>query len=95
MTAPDPLDKKSLTSWLERSLVPVEPSPEFVQKLRGRLVLVEGDPVLSPWMVVILLVSVVLIIATWFGLGLRLLIGLLALIGLLQRKSGSEDAALS
>lgn len=82
------LDRKAIEGWLERSLVPVEPNPEFVRELRARLVTIRGGQVLSPWMLVLVLASVMLLVATWFGLALRILLGLLGLIGITERRRG-------
>jgi hypothetical protein len=80
------LDRKAIEDWLEKSLVPIEPNPEFVRNLRARLVTIRGNQVLSPWMLILVLASVMILIATWFGFGLRILLGLLGLIGMTERK---------
>lgn len=80
------IDRKKIEAWLEQSLVPVEPSPAFVRRLRARLVHVQGDRVFSPWVMMLIVASVIVLIATWLGLGLRLLLALLSLVGLLERR---------
>jgi len=86
------LDTKKIEAWLEKSLVPVEPSPAFISELRGRLVVVRGNRAFSPWMVVLVLTALLIFIATWFGLGLRLLLTLLGLIGLVERRRRETKA---
>jgi hypothetical protein len=85
------LNARKIESWLERSLVPVEPSPAFVSELRGRLVVLRGSRMPSPWMVVLALSALLIIIVTWFGLGLRLVLALLGLIGLVERRRRSTE----
>lgn len=85
------LNAKKIEAWLERSLVPVEPSPAFVSELRGRLVVLRGSRMLSPWMVVLVLGALLIIIVTWFGLGMRLVLALLGLIGLVERERRSPE----
>lgn len=80
------MDRAKLVDWLEQSLVPIEPSPAFVRRLRARLVNVQGDQVFSPWVLILLIASVLILVATWLGLGLRLLLALLSLIGLMERR---------
>ncbi len=92
MTDKATIDRTKLVDWLEQSLVPIEPSPAFVRRLRARLVNVQGDRVFSPLVLVLVIASVVILIATWLGLGLRLLLALLGLIGLMERKR--RDAPL-
>ncbi len=79
-------DRKKIEAWLEQSLVPVEPSPAFVRRLRARLVTVQGDRMFSPWMLILILASMLILIATWLGLGMRLLLALLSLFGLMERR---------
>ena len=83
------LNAKKIEAWLERSLVPVEPSPGFVRELRGRLVLLRGSRMPSPLIVVLALSALLIILVTWFGLGMRLVLALLGLIGLVERRRRS------
>jgi len=85
------LNAKKIEAWLERSLVPVEPSPTFVSELRGRLVILRGSRMPSPWMVILVLGALLIIIVTWFGLGMRLVLALLGLIGLVERRRRSPE----
>ena len=85
------LNAKKIEAWLERSLVPVEPSPSFVSELRGRLVVLRGGRMPSPWIVILVLSALLIIIVTWFGLGMRLVLALLGLIGLVERRRRSPE----
>ena len=84
------LDRKDLESWLERVLVPVEPNPEFIQHLRARLIRVRGDNPLHPWLVITVCVSAVLLLTTWMSVAVRILVGVLSLLGILQRSARRE-----
>lgn len=86
------LDRKRIEQLLEDSLIPVEPSTSFVSDLRARLVTVRGGQVLSPWMLILVLASVVIFIASALGLVLRVLLALLGLVGLMERRRRSSKA---
>jgi len=80
------LDRKRIEKLLSESLVPVDPSPVFVSELRGRLVTIKGDQLFSPWILILILASLVIFIASALGVAIRLLLGLLGLIGLMERR---------
>lgn len=80
------MKREDLEAWLERALVPVEPNPRFVRRLRGRLVHVRGQGLLSLWVVILILATVALTLATWLGLILRLALAIVGFVGFLQRQ---------
>ncbi|MFQ5943623.1 MAG: hypothetical protein ACE5JF_08725 [Anaerolineales bacterium] len=86
------LDRNKIEELLKESLVPVEPSPAFVSDLHARLVTVRGDQVLSPWLLVLLLASAVIFVASTLGFVIRILLGLLGLIGLMERRRRQSKA---
>ncbi len=86
------LDRKRIEQLLEESLIPIEPSTSFVTDLRARLVTVRGGQVLSPWMLILILASVVIFVASALGLVLRVLLALLGLVGLMERRRRSSKA---
>ena len=86
------LNRKRIEQLLEDSLVPIEPSTSFVSDLRARLITVRGGQVLSPWMLILIMASVVIFIASVLGLVLRVLLALLGLIGLMERRRRSSKA---
>ncbi len=86
------LNRKRIEQLLEESLVPVEPSSSFVSDLRARLVTVKGDQVLSPWMLVLILASIVIFIASVLGFVLRVVLALLGLVGLMERRRRRSKA---
>ena len=86
------LDRKRIEQLLEESLIPIEPSSSFVSDLRARLVTVRGGQVLSPWMLILILASVVIFIASALGLVLRVLLALLGLVGLMERRRRASKA---
>ncbi len=86
------LNRKRIEQLLEDSLIPVEPSSSFVSDLRARLVTVRGGQVLSPWMLVLILASIVIFIASALGFALRVLLALLGLVGLMERRRRRSKA---
>ena len=80
------LEKRQLEKWLTQALVPVEPSARFLRRLRARLVTYRGDRLMSGWMVIVFLATIVLIAATSLGLFIRALIAWATLLGLIGRK---------
>lgn len=86
------LDRKRIEQLLEEQLIPIEPSSSFVSDLRARLVTVRGGQVLSPWMLILVLASVVIFIASALGLVLRVLLALLGLVGLMERRRRNSKA---
>ncbi|MEE9217315.1 MAG: hypothetical protein V3U32_07765 [Anaerolineales bacterium] len=86
------LNRKRIEQLLEESLIPVEPSSSFVSDLRARLVTVRGGQVLSPWMLVLILASIVIFIASALGFALRVLLALLGLVGLMERRRRRSKA---
>jgi len=86
------LDRKRIEQLLEDSLIPIEPSNSFVSDLRARLITVRGGQVLSPWMLILIMASVVIFIASALGLVLRVLLALLGLVGLMERRRRSSKA---
>jgi len=79
------LKRSQLEAWLEKALVPVEPSPVFIRQLQARLVTVRGDRVISPWMVVLVVLTSLVLLASWLNVATRILLGLLSLLGLIER----------
>lgn len=86
------LDRKRIEQLLEDSLVPVEPNSSFVSELRARLVTVKGNQVLSPWMLVLILASIVIFILSALGFILRVVLALLGLVGLMERRRRDSKA---
>jgi len=91
------MNRKQIESLLSEILTPVEPSSHFVRSLRARLVTYEGRNALSPWMVLAVLGTAVLIAITSLGVLVRLAVGLISVFGLLsnrrQTKTGSRASA--
>ena len=76
-----------LEGMLRRVLVPVEPSPQFVTRLRGRLVRVQGRDGPSAWTLALAGFGMILVIAAWTGLALRLVLAFIGIFGLLGKRS--------
>ncbi len=71
---------KQLEAWLARVLVPVEPNPRFVGRLRARLVTYQGRKFPPVWFVVAVAASLLLVIASVTGHALRILIAIAAIL---------------
>jgi hypothetical protein len=83
---PVKMERKELEAWLTQVLVPVEPNPRFLKRLRARLVRYQGGGLFSGWMIVVVLATALLLAITAFGLLVRLILGWLNLLGLLGKK---------
>ena len=83
---PVKMERKELESWLAQVLVPVEPNPRFLRRLRARLVTYQGGGLFSGWMIVVVLATALLLAITSLGLVIRLILGWLNLLGILGRK---------
>ena len=81
---------KDVRSWLEDVLVPVEPNPRFLRRLRGRLVHYKGDRGPSGWLLFPVAAMVLLLVIAILGIGLRAVLGLLGLIGGGKRGKSKE-----
>jgi hypothetical protein len=88
------LKRSQLEAWLEKALVPVEPSPVFIRQLQARLVTVRGDRVISPWMGVLVLLTSLVLLASWLNVAARILLGLLSLFGLIERSRRQRERTL-
>jgi len=75
---------------LRRVLAPVEPSPQFVTRLRGRLVHVQGRDGASVWTLVVVGVGLILVVAAWLGLALRLVLAFVGIFGLLGNRRSTR-----
>jgi hypothetical protein len=78
--------EEQIEGWLKRVLVPVEPSPQFINRLRGRLVHVRGERGINLWTMVVLGVGLLLVVSAWMGLALRLLLALIGVIGVYSQR---------
>ncbi len=88
------IKRGQLEEWLERALVPVEPSPVFIEKLQARLVTVRGNRPFSPWMVLLVVVTSLVLLASWLNVATRIVLGLLGLFGLIERSRQQRQAAV-
>jgi hypothetical protein len=90
--------KKNLEARLSEALVPVEPSPQFARTLRARLVNYEGGQPISGWTLLVLIGTASLLILTSFGLFIRIVLSLIAILGFLgerRRRSSGTRIAIS
>jgi hypothetical protein len=78
------LKMNELESWLQRVLVPVEPSERLAQKLKARLVTLRRAGPADGWMILGLVLTVVVLLVAWMGITLRVALGILALLGLVN-----------
>lgn len=77
---------KQLEAWLSRVLVPVEPSPRFIGRLRARLVTYQGRQFPPVWFVVAIGASLLLVIASVIGQAVRVLVAITAILAAAGRK---------
>ena len=88
--------EEQLEGMLRQVLIPVEPSPQFVKRLLGRLVHVRGGGGTTVWTLVVIGVGLMLVAAAWMGLALRMILALIGMIGLLgQRKAARLPSRLA
>lgn len=80
------LSKRQLEELLSDVLVPVEPSVQFIRRLRARLVTYHGQGPLSSWMVIVVVATVFLLAVTSVGLVIRIFLGWVSLIGLISNR---------
>ncbi|HET7010821.1 MAG TPA: hypothetical protein VFI11_08610 [Anaerolineales bacterium] len=73
-----------LERWLERVLVPVEPSDRFAQRLKARLVTLQGAGPGEGWVLLAAVLMGVVMTVAWMGVALRIALGVLALLGIVQ-----------
>ena len=84
------MERKDLEAWLAQVLIPVEPNPRFLRRLRARLVTYQGGGLFSGWMIVVVLATALLLAITALGLVIRLILGWLHLLGILGRKRSEK-----
>lgn len=89
------MDNKQIEQMLADTLVPVEPSPKFLRKLRARLVRYHGGQRFSWWMLIVVSASVILIGITLIGLLIRGISAWLGLLGGLGRRGGKPPEVQS
>jgi hypothetical protein len=82
--------EEQLEGMLRRVLVPVEPSPQFVTRLHGRLVLVQGRGGADVWTLVVVGVGLVLLVAAWLGFALRLVLAFVGIFGWLGNRRSAR-----
>ena len=80
------LSEKKLEELLSDILVPVDPSVQFIQRLRAQLVTYHGRGPFSIWMVIVVLATVFLLAVTSIGLVIRIFLGWVGLIGLISNR---------
>jgi hypothetical protein len=80
------MERNELEAWLTQVLVPVEPNPRFLKRLRARLVVYQGGGLFSGWMIVVVLATALLLAITALGLLVRLIVGWLNLLRLFEKK---------
>ncbi|MGD2162313.1 MAG: hypothetical protein PVH60_11370 [Anaerolineales bacterium] len=91
------MERKDIERMLGEILVPVSPSDTFLKRLRARLVVYRGGNPFNPWSIVVVLATMILILVAGLGLFLRVIIGWIGLLGILdqRRKQNSKAEPLS
>lgn len=91
-------EKNDLETKLSKLLVPVEPSAHFSRTLRARLINFEGGQPISGWTLLVLIGTGFLLILASFGLFIRIVLSLIAVLGFLgerRRRSSRTQIAAS
>jgi hypothetical protein len=89
----DSIGRREVEALLREAFVPVEPSARFVRRLKARLVRYQGAGGSRIWAVVGGVVIAIVVVMAAFGLALRLFLGLLSAIGLLERQGQRTTTA--
>ena len=91
------MEREDIERMLSEILVPVSPNETFLRRLRARLVVYQGGNPFNPWTIVVVLATMVLILVAGLGLLVRVLVGWVGLLGLLdqRRKRNSKTGALA
>jgi hypothetical protein len=84
------LKRNDLEAWLGQVLVPVEPAERFVTRLRGRLVELRGARPTRGWTLLLAGLGLAIGAAIWLGAAVRLILALLAIGGLIERRRRSS-----
>ncbi len=87
------LNNHRMEDMLRRAFLPVEPNARFIQTLRARLVRVSGGGLPSVGMAAVTIVAASLLWMASMSVGLRLLLAILGLVGLAQRRRRSRAAS--
>ncbi len=82
---------KQLEAWLAQVLVPVEPSPRFIGRLRARLVTYQGRRFPPVWFVAAACASLLLVIGSALGQAIRLILALAAIVAATRQQTGPRD----
>ena len=85
-SAKQAMDSRTLEGLLQQALTPVEPSSRFVQTLRARLVAIQGGGMSPAWTLLFAAAVAALLTIASLGLALRVLLGLLSLLGIISRR---------
>lgn len=80
------ISNEQLEDILRDIMTPVEPSGEFVRRLRARLVRISDDRFPSLWLGVAAIAGASLVVLAALGMALRMLLSLLSLLGWSLRK---------
>ena len=86
------ISTKELETWLSNAFIPIEPSEVFVKKLKARLVRYHGKQPFSGWMIVGSFAMALMLLLTWFGVALRIILLLVSLLGLMDRRKRDRSA---
>lgn len=87
----DRIATSDLEKWLTNALVPIEPSARFVKRLKAKLIRFHGNRPFSVWVIVGSLAMAMMLLLTWFGLALKIILFLFSLIGVFDRKRKTRN----
>lgn len=89
----DRLTTKDLENLLAEALVLVEPSAKFVKRLKAKLIRFHGNKPFSGWVILGAFAMALMLLLTWLGVALRILLLIFSLIGVIDRKRKSRNSS--
>lgn len=87
------LTTEGLENWLSEAFVLVEPSAKFVKRLKARLIRYHGHSPFSGWVILGAFAMALMLLLTWIGLALRIILLIFSLIGVIDRKRKSRKSS--
>jgi hypothetical protein len=90
------ISTKDLESLLSEVFIPVEPRDVFIHRLKARLLRYKGNRLFSIWMLMSAIAMASMLILTWIGIVLRLVLLLASFISVIdKRRRTQRDAPIA
>jgi hypothetical protein len=88
------IERRELEAWLQQVLVPVEPSAQFIRRLKANLVVYRGKGIPTTWIFLSAFLTIIFILVAAIGLVVRLLLMWLNILNIAQNRR-RESAPIS